>query len=301
MEFIQPTGLREALEARAAHPEARSISGGTDIMVEINFDRDRPGAVLDLSGIEELRSWEESENRLRVGAGVSYSRIITELGGRLPGLAMASRTVGSPQIRNRATVGGNLGTASPAGDALPPLYTDDAEIEVAALRDGSVRSRMLPVAEFISGPKRNALAEDELIVAFHIPESRGPQQYAKIGPRNAMVIAVCAFGLSLDARNEKVAGCTGSAGPTPARVAEAEAFIEGVLDEQRLWRTRQPIPDSALARFGELAAESTRPITDVRGTEAYRRHAVGVLAKRTLSWAWQEHCEDARKGGSDAA
>ena len=301
MEFIQPSGLREALEAKAAHPQARPIAGGTDIMVEINFDRDRPGAILDLTGVEELQSWEESGGRLRVGAGMTYSRIITELGERLPGLAMASRTVGSPQIRNRATVGGNLGTASPAGDALPPLYADDAEIEVAALGNGSTSTRMVPVADFIAGPKRNALTGDELIVAFHIPQARGPQQYAKIGPRNAMVIAVCAFGISLDARNEKVSGCTGSAGPAPARVTEAEAFIEGVLDEQRLWRTRQPIPESALARFGELAAESTRPITDVRGTEAYRRHAVGVLAKRTLSWAWQEHCESARKGGNDAA
>lgn len=301
MEFIQPSGLREALEAKAAHPEARSIAGGTDVMVEINFDRDRPGVMLDLTGVEELQSCEESGDCLRVGAGVSYSRIITELGGGLPGLAMASRTVGSPQIRNRATVGGNLGTASPAGDALPPLYADDAEIEVAALRDGSVQSRTVPVAEFISGPKRNALAEDELILAFYVPQARGPQQYAKIGPRNAMVIAVCAFGLSLDTSNEKVAGCTGSAGPTPARVTEAESFIEGVLDEKRLWQTRQLIPESALRRFGELAAESTRPITDVRGTEAYRRHAVGVLAKRTLSWAWQEHCEGARKGDSDAA
>ena len=301
MEFIQPTGLREALEAKAAHPEARSIAGGTDIMVEINFDRARPGAILDLTGVEELQSWEESGGRLRVGAGVTYSRIITDLGERLPGLSMASRTVGSPQIRNRATVGGNLGTASPAGDALPPLYADGAEIEVAALRNGSTQSRMVPVAEFIAGPKSNALAEDELILAFHIPQARGPQQYAKIGPRNAMVIAVCAFGLSLDVHNEKVAGCTGSAGPTPARTTEAEAFIEGVLEEERLWQTRQPISDAAIARFGELAAESTRPITDVRGTEAYRRHAVGVLAKRTLSWAWQEHCEGARKGGSDAA
>lgn len=301
MEFIQPSGLREALEAKAAHPEARPIAGGTDLMVEINFDRDRPGAVLDLSRVEELQSWEEAGGRLRVGAGVSYSRIITELGGRLPGLSMASRTVGSPQIRNRATVGGNLGTASPAGDALPPLYTDDAEVEVAALRDGSTRSRRVPVAEFIAGPKRNALAGDELILAFQIPEARGPQQYAKIGPRNAMVIAVCAFGISLDTQDEKAAGCTGSAGPTPARVTEAESFIEGVLDEERLWQTRQPIPEGALQRFGELAAESTRPITDVRGTEAYRRHAVGVLAKRTLSWAWQEHCEGSRKGGTDAA
>jgi len=289
VEFIQPSELGEALEAAASHSHAVPISGGTDLMVEINFDRSRPGAVLDLTRVEELKSWERTNGRLRVGAGVSYSRIVSELGGRLPGLSMASRTVGSPQIRNRATVGGNLGTASPAGDALPPLYVSEAEVEVASLGERGIEYRLVPVAEFVTGPKRNALGPGELISAFHIPEVAGPQQYAKIGPRNAMVIAVCAFGLALDPACKKVSGCTGSAGPTPARVTEAERFIEGVLEEEGLWDSGGPLREPALVRFGELVSESTRPITDVRGTEAYRRHAVGVLARRTLSWAWKEY------------
>jgi CO/xanthine dehydrogenase FAD-binding subunit len=285
MEFLQPDSWREALEIKAAHPDATPIFGGTDVMVDLNFDRERPGAVLDLTRVPEIREWGEEDGRLRVGAGVTYTRIIAELGSRLPGLAMASRTVGSPQIRNRGTVGGNLGTASPAGDALPPLYASDAEVEVAST-DGT---RRVPVTDFITGPKKNVLEPDELIAAFHIPEAEGPQQFAKIGPRNAMVIAVCAFGLALHPEQRRVGTCLGSAAPTPVRAREAEEFIEGVLE----WDSREEIEAPDLTRFGELVETAARPIDDVRGSAAYRTHAVGVLARRTLKWAW----DDYRGGG----
>jgi CO/xanthine dehydrogenase FAD-binding subunit len=281
LEFHSPDSWREALEIKAAHPEAVPIFGGTDVMVDLNFDRERPDAVLDLTRVPELGEWDAEDGRLRVGAGVTYTRIMRELGEELPGLAMASRTVGSPQIRNRGTVGGNLGTASPAGDALPPLYASDAEVELASTEG----TRRLPVAEFITGPKRNAMRPDELIAAFHVPRAEGPQQYAKIGTRNAMVIAVCAFGLALHPAQKKVGACLGSAAPTPVRAGEAEEFVEGVLE----WDSRGKIGDSALARFGELVGEAASPISDVRGTAAYRAHAVGVLARRTLKWAWEEY------------
>src|SRR3712207_3953825 len=200
-------------------------------MVDLNFDRERPGAIVDLTKVPEIQDCSQEDGRLRIGAGVTYTRIIAELGNRLPGLAMASRTVGSPQIRNRGTVGGNLGTASPAGDALPPLYASDAEVELAS----SGGTRRVPVTVFITGPKRNILEPNELIAAFCIPEAGGPQQYSKIGTRNAMVIAVCAFGLALHPERRKVGTCVGSAAPTPVRAMEAEGFIEGVLKEQGLW------------------------------------------------------------------
>src|SRR5919107_2302712 len=165
MDFFRPGNWQEALEIKAAYPVARPILGGTDIMVELNFDHDRPEAVVDLTRVPELREWGPENGRLRIGAGVTYTRIIEELGDRLPGLAMASRTVGSPQIRNRGTVGGNLGTASPAGDGLPPLLASDAEVELASVRG----TRRLPVAEFLTGPKRTALGPDELIAAFRLP------------------------------------------------------------------------------------------------------------------------------------
>ena len=285
MEFVQPLSMTEALEAKKAHPEAVPIRGGTDVMVELNFARSRPDVVLDLSRVEELEEWGTEDGLLRVGAGVSYTRIIEEVGDRLPGLAMASRTVGSPQIRNRGTVGGNLGTASPAGDALPPLYASDAEVEVVSV-DGS---RKMPVADFVRGPKQNALAPNELISAFYVASADGPQQYSKIGTRNAMVIAVCAFGLALHPGRGRVGACVGSAGPTPIRTVEAERFVQGVIEEDGLWESRAAIPPAALRRFGELVAGAARPIDDVRGTAEYRRHSVGVLARRALGWAWDEY------------
>jgi CO/xanthine dehydrogenase FAD-binding subunit len=285
VEFYQPDSWREALETKAAHPDAVPIFGGTDVMVDLNFDRERPGAVLDLTRVPEIQEWEQDDGRLRVGAGVTYTRIIAELGSRLPGLAMASRTVGSPQIRNRGTVGGNLGTASPAGDALPPLYTSDAEVELVCTEG----TRRVPVTDFITGPKRNALKPDELIAAFHIPQAEGPQQFAKNGPRNAMVIAVCSFGLALHPQQRRVGTCLGSAAPPPVRAREAEEFVEGVLE----WESRAEIGAAALERFGELVGMAARPISDVRGTAAYRTHAVSVLARRTLRWAWDEY----RRGG----
>jgi CO/xanthine dehydrogenase FAD-binding subunit len=285
MEFLQPRSLEEALAAKAERPEAVPIAGGTDVMVELNFDRHRPEAVLDLTRVPELAEWDRDAGRLRVGAGVTYTRAIAELGDALPGLAIASRTVGSPQIRNRGTIGGNLGSASPAGDCHPPLLATGAEVEVAS----TAGRRRVPVAEFFTGPKKSALQPDELILAVWVPAATGPQQFAKIGTRNAMVIAVCSFALVLDPEHRRVGTGIGSAGPTPLAATEAERFLQGVLDAEDLWSSRAPIDDGAAARFGELAAASASPIDDVRGTAAYRVHALGVLARRTLGWAWDQY------------
>ena len=285
MEFLQPRSLEGALAAKAERPEAVPIAGGTDVMVELNFDRHRPEAVLDLTRVPELAEWDRDDGRLRVGAGVTYTRAIAELAGPLPGLALASRTVGSPQIRNRGTIGGNLGSASPAGDCPPPLLATGAEVEVAS----TAGRRRVPVAEFFTGPKKSALQPDELILAVGVPAASGPQQFAKIGTRNAMVIAVCSFALVLDPEHRRVGTGIGSAGPTPLAATEAERFLQGVLDAGGLWSSRAPIDDGAAARFGELAAASASPIDDVRGTAAYRVHALGVLARRTLGWAWDQY------------
>src|SRR3712207_1131296 len=134
MEFLQPPTWREALEARAEHPGAVPIWGGTDVMVEMNFARSRPDVLLDLTRVDELSRWSTEDGWVRIGAGVTYTRVINELGSTLPGLAMASRTVGSPQIRNRGTIGGNLASSSPAGDSLPPLFAAGAEVELESVR-----------------------------------------------------------------------------------------------------------------------------------------------------------------------
>ncbi len=278
MEFLQPETWSEALEMKAAHPEATPIAGGTDVMVELNLDHGRPAAILDLTRIRELTEWAPSNGMLRVGAGVTYTRLFDELGDRLPGLAIASRTVGSPQIRNRGTVGGNLGTASPAGDAHPPLLASDAVVELASTSG----SRQVPVREFFTGPKRSVMHEDELIAAFLVQPAPGPQQFAKVGTRNAMVIAVCSFALALDPARHHAGTGIGSAGPTPLRAVEAESFLQGELD----WEGRRPLSAAALDHFGKLVAAAAKPIDDVRGTATYRRHALAVLARRCLTWAW---------------
>jgi CO/xanthine dehydrogenase FAD-binding subunit len=285
MEFLQPSTWDEALQMKAAHPEAMPIAGGTDVMVEINLDRHRPAAIIDLTRIRDLTEWGTEGTLLRIGAGVTYARIIQELGDRLPGLAMASRTVGSPQIRNRGTVGGNLGSASPAGDAHPPLLASGALVELASTGG----SRRVPAREFFVGPKRNAMKKDELIAAFLVEPAKGPQQFSKVGTRNAMVIAVCSLAVTVHPERRHVGTGIGSAAPTPVAADEAELFIEGVLDEGGLWEKPQLVDPKALARFGELVADAARPIDDVRGTAAYRRHALSVMARRSFAWVWDEY------------
>jgi CO/xanthine dehydrogenase FAD-binding subunit len=285
MDFLQPGSLADALALKAEFPAAAPIAGGTDVMVEINFDAKRPDALLDLTRITELATWSRTDDGLlRIGAGVTYARLISELGSLLPGLAMAARTVGSPQIRNRGTIGGNLGSASPAGDCHPVLLAAGAVVEIASVRG----TRLVPAAEFFTGPKRNALAPDELITAVLVPAAPGPQQFAKIGTRNAMVIAVCAFALELRPGLAVGTGI-GSAGPTPLRAPDAEEFLTAELAGR--WESPAALPDSVGRRFGELVAAAARPIDDVRGTAAYRRHALSVLARRTLIWAWNAYRE----------
>lgn len=314
MEFLRPSAWEDALAAKAEHPTAVPVAGGTDVMVELNFDHRRPGVLLDLTRIGALYEWDVDGGGLsggdgrggagagdgggrgdggaavRLGACVPYTRIIDELSAELPGLALAARTVGSPQIRNRGSVGGNLGSASPAGDSHPPLLAAGAEVEAVSVRG----TRMIPVEEFFTGVKRHALAEDELIRAVRIRRADGPQQFSKVGTRNAMVIAVCGFGLALHPRTRTVRTGVGSAAPTPLRARAAEDFLNAVLDEDRLWDSGRAVPPSAVLEFGELVAAAASPIDDVRGSARYRRHALAVMARRTFGWAWAEYQENGR-------
>jgi CO/xanthine dehydrogenase FAD-binding subunit len=278
MEFLQPLTWADALAAKAGRPDAVPLAGGTDVMVDLNFDRSRPAALLDLTRVHDLAEWVNDGDHVRLGAGVSYTRVINELGHLLPGLAKASRTVGSPQIRNRGTVGGNLGAASPAGDAHPALLAADAVVEVESTRG----VRRIPATDFYTGVKRNALDADELIKAILIRPATGPQEFSKIGTRNAMVIAVSSFGLALFPYDHRVGTGIGSAAPTPRPALEAERFAAQALD----WSGRSPLDAGLVNRFGELVAAAASPIDDVRGTARYRVHTLSVMARRTLTWAW---------------
>jgi len=255
VEVLTPRSLAEALELKAQHPDALPLQGGTDVMVAMNFDRTRPGAVINLNEVPELRGWSRENGALRLGAGLTYTEAMRgELASLLPTLAEAARTVGSPQIRNRGTIGGNLGTASPAGDALPPLHVEGAEIECVSVRG----SRRLPLAEFVTGVKRTALAPDELIGAVWVTPSGQPQTFMKVGPRNAMVIAVVSLAVSA---GEELRASFGSAGPRPVLVTA---------------------PREEADTFPERVASAASPIDDVRGSAAYRRHALRVLTRRAL-------------------
>ena len=255
MDVLTPRTLDEALRLKAESPAAVPIQGGTDVIVELNFDRARPPALLNVNEVEELRGWARSNGGLWLGAGLTYTEAMEEpLAEALPALAEAARTVGGPQIRNRGTIGGNLGTASPAGDALPPLLVCDAEVKVASVRG----ERTIPLDEFLVGPKRNALADDELILGVFVAAQPAAQTFMKVGPRNAMVISVVSLALRV---NGELTAAFGSAGPVP-----------GVV--------RAPLEDAA--SFPEQVAAAASPIDDVRGTAAYRRHALRVLTKRAL-------------------
>ncbi|GCD33938.1 carbon monoxide dehydrogenase [Streptomyces chrestomyceticus JCM 4735] len=285
MDFLRPASWEEALAAKAEHPTAVPIAGGTDVMVEINFDHRRPAYLLDLNRVDDLREWEVGEETVRLGASVPYTQIMEHLRTELPGLALASHTVASPQIRNRGGVGGNLGTASPAGDAHPALLASGGEVEAESVRG----RRMIPIDAFYLGVKRNALEPDELIRAVHLPKADGPQQFSKVGTRNAMVIAVCAFGLALHPRTRTIRTGIGSAAPTPVRAKAAEEFLAAALEEGGHWESGRPVPPSVAKQFAELAAGACNPIDDVRGSAKYRRHAVGIMARRTLGWTWESY------------
>ena len=282
MDVLIPRTLDEALEMKAERPESVPIAGGTDLMVELNFGRLRPPAMMEVSRLGELREFRKENGSFFLGSGVTYMTIERELPEFLP-LVQASRTVGSPQIRNRATVGGNLGTASPAGDALPVLAVYDAEIVMAA---AGGRTRSLPWNEFLTGPKKNALQPGELILGARWDVPRGPGSFSKIGTRNAMVISVAGLCLQVEEDERGVRVALGSVAPTIVRAPEAEAFVARAMEGAGAWDDpRSTVSPAVVEEFGDRVATAASPIDDVRGTAAYRRHAVAVLARRALSWA----------------
>lgn len=275
-----PTTVAEAVKLKAENPDAVPIAGGTDLMVELNFGHREPALLLDLTKVEELGCWRHRGDAVSIGAGVPFTVIIDELGSWVPALCMAGRTVGSRQIRNRATLGGNLATASPAGDGLPPLIAGGALIDLVSLRG----RRTVAAREFFTGPKQSLLEPDELIAAVTIPAARGPQQFAKVGTRNAMVIAVAALALELRVPDRSVGVALGSCGPTPLGAPEAEQFVARELD----WGGAGPLPDELAREFGALVAAAARPIDDVRGSVRYRKHVMEVMARRALGWVWEQ-------------
>src|SRR5262245_12033386 len=270
--------LPDALAALAERPDAHVLAGGTDFMVEVNFGHRRPDHVVAVGGVAELGGWGRDGDTVVLGAGLTYTEMLApDFAVLLPAMAQAARTVGSPQIRNAGTIGGNLGTCSPAGDGLPVLSALDATIELAS----TAGRRTLSVHDFMVGVKRTALQPGEIVVAARVPVLEGYQGFAKVGVRNAMVISAVSACLAVDGAGRNLRVALGAVGPTVVRARAAERWVAGQIP----WAGGPVDPDVA-AEFGRRAAAESAPIDDHRSTADYRRHAVAVLATRLLRRAF---------------
>lgn len=278
MTVVNAISTREALEALAEHPDARVVQGGTDVMVEINFGRQRPQTIISLRRVSELRNWHRNEDgSVFVGAGLPYRQMETgELSSLFPALAEAARTVGSPQIRATGTLGGNLGTCSPAGDGLPVLSALDATVHLESLTG----SRRLSIHDFMLGVKKNAARPDEIITGVTLPFLRGYQGYAKVGVRNAMVIAIASACLVHDASGQNVRLALGAVAPTVVRCHDAETLLNSRLVGN------EPPNTADIEVFSRRAVDSATPISDHRSSAEYRDHAIRILARRLAERAF---------------
>jgi CO/xanthine dehydrogenase FAD-binding subunit len=260
-----------------ADPEATFLAGGTDLMVGINFGRDRPEHVISIRGLEELQQVSVDGNH-SFGGGVTYARMLEALGERSPAMVQAARTIGSPQIRNAGTIGGNLGTCSPAGDTLPVLAALDATI----LLRSAAGDRRVPFAGYMFGPRKSERKPGEVVYAVEWEDAGPSQMFLKAGTRNAMVIAVANLAMVVDRSRRAVRVALGSVGPTILRATAAEELAEALYEESG-WDRPLRASEAATARFGELAAAAARPIDDQRGSARYRSHIVEVMARRALA------------------
>lgn len=276
MTVIVATNLADALAALRATPEARLLQGGTDTMVEINFNHYKPEHIVALRKVQELRSYSVQDDKgvIFIGSGVPYQTLENDPFLKLlPALAQASRTVGSPQIRAAGSLGGNLGTCSPAGDGLPVLSALDATVHLQSIDS----SREVLIHDFMVGVKKNARMPDEIITGVTVPILRGFQGYSKVGVRNAMVISVASACLAIDASQSQVRLALGAVGPTIIRCRESEQWLSDQVDI-----AAANFSGDVAKEFGRRAALEARPIDDHRSTAEYRRHAISVLAERLL-------------------
>lgn len=274
--ILTPSCLEEVFALLERHPDALPVAGGTDLLVRLRSQAgqdDRP--LIPLADVKELHGISKDGTTLAIGAVTSFSRIIADplIAEHAPLLAQAARTIGGPAIRSMATIGGNICTASPAGDSLTPLYLLEAEIEIASQRG----KRLLPIGEFINGPGKTVLCHDEVISRILLP-CRTPfslHSFEKIGRRRSMAIAVTSFAgmarLSGEGAIEAARFAWGSVGPTVLRIPTLEKELVGsVLD------------DETIRNAVQIVRESVTPISDIRATAAYRRGVAGNLVARFL-------------------
>jgi CO/xanthine dehydrogenase FAD-binding subunit len=281
IEYAAPGTLSAAVALLAKRRgEAKVLAGGTDIIVQTREGRRRPALLLDVKKIPELTAIRRSPHgTLAVGAAVPCACICAEpdVARLFPALVEAAGLIGGTQVQSRASLGGNLCNASPAADSIPALIVLGAVCEIA----GANGARELPAEAMCTGPGTNALADDELVVALRLqaPAPNSGAAFERFIPRNEMDIAVCNCGASvtLSADGSTIVSgriALGAVGPTPLLAEEAAAALKGT-----------PATADTIAQVAELAAAAARPITDMRGSAAQRRHLAKVLTRRVLERA----------------
>jgi CO/xanthine dehydrogenase FAD-binding subunit len=274
-----PTSLDDCLTILAGRGgEATLVAGGTDLLPQMKNGVIRPALVVDLSGVPELRQIQGGNGRsLRIGAAVSARELEVNPAARGACLAVAESAalIGSLQVRNLATVGGNLCNAAPSADMAPPLMALGAEAVIA----GPGGQRRVPLEDFFTGVRKTVLASNEVLVELIVP-SPGPRsggQYQRHTPRRELDIAVVGVAAQLtltDGRCTKARIALASVAPTPVRAVAAERALEG-----------HAVTPETIERAAALAVEAARPISDQRGSADFRRHLVRVLTRRTLTTA----------------
>ncbi|KWX02248.1 Xanthine dehydrogenase [Carbonactinospora thermoautotrophica] len=270
-----PRSLDEAVEALSATPGALAIAGGTDLMVEINAGLLLPRAVVALADVPELAGWTVHEGHLLLGANLTFAQLShPDLAVLAPALAQAARAVGSPQVRNVGTLGGNIGTAAPTSDLLPALTALGAVVTCRGPRGW----REVPLGELLAGRRRPALLPGELVVSVRVPLTRGPQEFIKVGRRNALAPTVASFALVIDLDHRYIGCAAGAVAPAPVRLTEAEQWLATAID----WVVGRVADPGVYDRFGELVARQLDPVDDYRAPAAYRRHVIAVCAARAL-------------------
>jgi CO/xanthine dehydrogenase FAD-binding subunit len=269
--YHRPATVQEACRILAAEPRAAVLAGGTDLMVHLaqSWRGKRPPAVVNVKRIPGLDTLQVTDRTLRLGALATLSALMEHpvIRAEYPVLPFAARYMGSPAIRNLATVGGNLCNGSPAADLPPVLLALDAQVGIA----GPEGERRLPLAGFFRGPGQTALRPGELLVWIEVPRRRPPRpvRYERLDVRRAMDIAIAGAAVSVGHGEARVALC--AVAPTPLRVAEAEAVLAA-----------EGLTGAAIEHAAALAMAAARPISDVRASAEYRRQMVGVLVRRGL-------------------
>lgn len=278
-EYIAPGSLDEALGAMARHaPDVKPLAGGTDLLVDLKHTPNDPRLVMDLRGVSELRGIEETAGGLRIGAMTTHREIQRSplVARYAPAMIAAAASIGAVQTRNMGTIGGNLVTCVPSLDSGPVLVALDALVTIA----GAESRRQLPITEFFVGPRRTALAPDELLIDIVIPQVMlgRPAAFRKFGLRKGQALALVNAAASVAVEADLIAEARialGAVAPTVLRAVEAERMVVG----------RRVDDSAAIREAARTAVTEARPIDDFRASAAYRRELIAVGTIRVLEEA----------------